>query len=157
MSITRHCYYQEGGEYQYQTRVELPGYLAEVVFAGYLEFPQGAYSQYDNDKNVVKSANANFRVFKDLSKFCKVERIQNKDVLAFHMMPPSFTCVVKSKRPSFMREAVLSLNELLTMPTPELSQLLFSGANLAALNHLLFRCDEEEKDISKGARGTYGL
>jgi hypothetical protein len=37
VSITRHCYFQEGGDYNYQTTVELPGLFKDVVFAGYLE------------------------------------------------------------------------------------------------------------------------
>ena len=37
VSITRHCYFEEGGDYNYQTTIELPGLYAGVVFAGYLE------------------------------------------------------------------------------------------------------------------------
>ena len=47
--ITRHPYFMEGGEYNYQTRIELPGYLTEVVFASYLEVPNNAYSQFFSD------------------------------------------------------------------------------------------------------------
>lgn len=39
VSITRFPYYQEGGDYWYQSKVELPGYLTDVVFAGYVEVP----------------------------------------------------------------------------------------------------------------------
>jgi len=39
VSITRHPYYTEGGEYNYSTIIELPGFLTEVVIASYLEFP----------------------------------------------------------------------------------------------------------------------
>ena len=37
VSITRSCYFYEGGEWNYPTTIELPGYLQEVVFAGHLE------------------------------------------------------------------------------------------------------------------------
>ncbi len=39
VTIMRLPYFYEGGEWNYQTTVELPGYLSEVVFAGYLEIP----------------------------------------------------------------------------------------------------------------------
>ena len=34
---------------------------------------------------------------------------------------------------------------------------MFDGASLAALNHLLFRCENEEREISGGKRGPYRL
>ena len=34
---------------------------------------------------------------------------------------------------------------------------ILDSAPETAINHILFRCDPEEKDISKGARGPYGL
>lgn len=39
---------------------------------------------------------------------------------------------------------------------PRLTKL-FVNTPQSALNHVLFRCDNEEKDISAGKRGPYGL
>ena len=73
-------------------------------------------------------------------------------------MPPSFTCVIKTNNTAEQKEAVKFLNGLAAnLSSAELSRQLLSGAPLAALNHLLFRCDPEEKEISGGRRGPYGL
>ena len=75
MSITRHPYYQEGGDYNYQTTVELPGLFQDVVFAGYLEMdPRSDYRDINSDPKFLKSANSKFKAFKSLSNFCRVER-----------------------------------------------------------------------------------
>ena len=74
MSITRHPYYQEGGEYKYETRIELPGFVTEVVFAGYLEILPHAYAQFDTDPTFIKGCNASFKVYKDILRFAKIER-----------------------------------------------------------------------------------
>jgi glycogen debranching enzyme len=34
---------------------------------------------------------------------------------------------------------------------------LFSQCEMADLNHVLFRCEEEERDFTKGSRGTYSI
>lgn len=69
-------------------------------------------------------------------------------------MPPSFTCILKVKSRSFVKEAVQKLNQI---SKDTRVKKLFSMTPMAGLNHILYRCDEEEKDISNGKRGTYGL
>ena len=44
VSITRFCFYNKGGDYKYAQSIELPGFMTEVVFAGYLEIPDSVYS-----------------------------------------------------------------------------------------------------------------
>ena len=54
VSITRHCYFQEGGDYNYQTTVELPGLFSDVVFCGYLEINPGQdYRAVDSDSKYI--------------------------------------------------------------------------------------------------------
>jgi hypothetical protein len=55
-----------------------------------------------------------------------------------------------------MKEIIHNMNEFKKEDSRILSRL-FENAPLTALNHLLFRCDPEEKDISNKARGPYGL
>lgn len=43
VSITRFCFFNKGGEYTYAQSIELPGFMSEVVFAGYLEIPDAVY------------------------------------------------------------------------------------------------------------------
>ena len=76
--ITRLCYFMEGGDCNYQTKVELPGLLSEIVFAGYLEFKSDSFNNWRDDKHI-KGANAQFKVYKDLGKFARKERIDGQD------------------------------------------------------------------------------
>jgi hypothetical protein len=115
--------------------------VTEVVFAGYLEIMHNTYSSYDNDPKYIKNCNGAFKVYKDLSRFCRIERLGEKDVLNFTFMPPSFTCVVKTKYPEFMKEAVRKLNDLVKIPTKDLSLRLFKETPLSGFNQLLFVCD----------------
>jgi hypothetical protein len=104
VSITRHCFYQEGGDYNYQTTIDLPGLFSDIVFVGYLEMnPQTDYRVVDTDKKYIRFANSKLKTYKSLGKFCRIERNPDKrqgecDRLVFHTMPPSFTCVIKTKR-----------------------------------------------------------
>jgi DUF438 domain-containing protein len=104
VSITRHCFYQDGGDYKYQTTIDLPGLFSDIVFVGYLEMnPQTDYRDIDSDKKYISFAKSKLKTYKSLSRFCRIERNPDKtqgecDRLVFHTMPPSFTCVIKTKR-----------------------------------------------------------
>lgn len=69
------------------------------------------------------------------------------DFLHFEHMPPSFSCLLKVKRGNGTAQIRRALSEELPL-LPNLS--------LGALNHLLFRCEPEERDI-KPSRGPYAL
>lgn len=129
VSITRHCFYQEGGDYNYQTTIDLPGLFTDVVFAGYLEVnPHTDFKDIDSDKKYIKFANSRLKTYKgSLSKFCRVERNPDKkqgecDRLVFHQMPPSFTCVIKTKRQREQKEAVRYLDMLNERTASEMAQ-----------------------------------
>jgi len=77
--------------------------------------------------------------------------------MVFHMMPPSFTCVIKTKRQAGQKEAARYMDLINERAASEVAQQLFADLPLSGFNHLLFRCDNEEKEISDGKRGTYGL
>lgn len=40
VSIQRFCFFNKGGDYNYKTSIEVPGFVSEVVFAAYLETPE---------------------------------------------------------------------------------------------------------------------
>jgi len=69
-------------------------------------------------------------------------------------MPPSFTCIVKVKARSFQKQAVASLNNITKSP---LLKGMFTNIPNSALNHVLFRCEHEERDVSGGKISPYGL
>ena len=66
-------------------------------------------------------------------------------------MPPGFVCVIKTCQNADGAKAVLELDQLI------FPEDLFETTNIADFNHLLFKCDQEELDITKGKRGTYAI
>jgi glycogen debranching enzyme len=69
-------------------------------------------------------------------------------------MPPSFTCVIKVKTRTYVKEAIQRLNQMDEDPR---IPVMFDRTPSSGLNHVLFRCEPEEKDISAGKRGPYGF
>jgi hypothetical protein len=87
--------------------------------------------------------------------YCHREKINEfGERLNFFKMPPSFTCVLKVKTRTYVKEAIQRLN--LIDEDPRIP-MMFDHTPSSGLNHVLFRCEPEEKDISKGARGPYGF
>jgi hypothetical protein len=68
VSITRHPYYLEGGDYSYQTTIELPGLFAGVSFCGYLEINSALdHREVDSDPKFIKGSQARLKVFKNIN------------------------------------------------------------------------------------------
>jgi hypothetical protein len=65
-------------------------------------------------------------------------------------MPPSFTLVVRTRSIASMKYAAEYFNLLQSRLSADLARQLFGNASLSAFNHLLFRCEAEEKEISNG-------
>lgn len=139
----------------------MPGFISEVVFAGYLEIPDSVYNDPSLSENKPGSLihgprGCSLHTFNQIEgKFCSREKIsETNETLHFHMMPPSFTCILRVKSRSFVKEAIHKLNSI---SRDTRVRKLFSGTPVAGFNHLLFRCDHEERDISNNTRGAYGL
>jgi hypothetical protein len=158
ISIQRYCFFNKGGDYNYATSVELPGFMTEVVFAGYLEIPDSVYNdpKLKDNKHIygpggcklVSSANIE-------GIYCHREKINEfGERLNFFKMPPSFTCIIKVKTRTYVKEAIQRLNKIDEDPR---IPMMFDQTTNSGLNHVLFRCHDEENDISKGARGPYGF
>ena len=57
---------------------------------------------------------------------------------------------MKTKSNDSIKHGVSALNQMWSTPSKYLAEALFGGIDIGELNHLLFRCDNEEKDISGG-------
>lgn len=154
----RFCFYDKGGEYNYKQSLELPGFMSEVVFAGYLEIPDTVYadSRLKDANNIYGPRGCKLQSFTQIEgKFCSREKLsESNEKLHFHLMPPSFTCCIKVKSRTFIKQSITKINSILEDPR---LQNIYDKTTTTGLNHVLFRCDPEEKDISAGKRGPYGL
>ena len=95
----------------------------------------------------MNSIDSNVEVSTDLGRYATVEGSR----LKFHLMPPGFVCIIKAKQDDDSAKGALELEQLI-FPTD-----MFKEACIADLNHLLFKCEQEERDISGGKRGTYAI
>ena len=122
------------------------------MFAGYLEIPDDAKNKW-NSEYIYGPEGCKLKTFSSIEgQFCsRVTMSDTYETLNFHTMPPSFTCVLKVKSRSFVKEAVAKLNNLGALED------ILKNVPTTGLNHVLYRCDSEEKDISQGKRGTYAL
>jgi len=75
----------------------------------------------------------------DLDEFCTLVGT----TLHFTKMPPSFSCVIRTRASDEQKKQIKELE------VAEIPDNLFSLTNLPALNHLLFKCESEERDISQ--------
>ena len=64
------------------------------------------------------------------------------------------TCCIKVKSRTFIKQSITKINAILDDPRLEH---IYDKTPTTGLNHVLFRCDPEEKDISAGKRGPYGF
>ena len=92
--------------------MDLPGTLSEVIFVGYLEINNQQDYREVESPSFIKGATAKMKTYKSLNQFCRKETLGGKDRLVFFKMPPSFTCIVKTKQNSAVKEAVQYLNNL---------------------------------------------
>jgi hypothetical protein len=110
---------------------------------GYLEINMSnAFHNFFNDKNEIRPTNATLKTFGNLDNFCKIVKKENEDkhLLVFHTIPPSFTCLIKTSHPKHLKETISILNQFKKEDSRILSRL-FENVPLSGLNHLLFRCD----------------
>lgn len=71
--------------------------------------------------------------------------------MKFHHIPVGFVCILKTTHSEEQRVPALKLDEF-TIPDD-----LLDSASIGDFNHLLFRCNDEERDASHGKSGTYKI
>ena len=132
--------------------------MSEAVFAGYLEIPDSVYgdARLKDKSNIYGPRGCKLLSFPELEgKFCSREKLSDSnEKLHFHFMPPSFTACIKIKSRQYIKQAITKINQIDEDPRLDT---LFENTPSAGLNHVLYRCDPEEKDISGGKRGPYGF
>lgn len=90
-----------------------------------------------------------------LQAFARVVDGQSSSRLEFFNLPQAFTCLVKTRCQAHIKRAVRHLDDLWANTSAfQLAQQQFIGTGQAGrltlpeINHLLYRCENEEKDIS---------
>jgi len=116
--------------------MKLPGLLDELVFAAHLEIPDKKFSK---NSEFITGIEGRIAITKTLGDLATIRRDDNYDVLNFSTMPMAFVAVFK----------------VTTEGTPDPLCMNVSGLTMEQVNHILYRCDAEERNLWD--RGCYGI
>lgn len=86
-----------------------------------------------------------------LKAFARVIEGSSGSRLEFFNLPQAFTCLLKTRAQKHIKQAVRNLDKLWEKSSHSVAQDMILDAgnlSLSEINHLLFRCDNEENDIS---------
>merc|ERR1712216_1110168 len=117
---------------------------SEVVFAGYLEIPDQVYAdaRQADKTHIYGPRGCRLVTHNNIEgKYCtRVKLDDSRERLDFFFMPPSFTCVLKIKSRTYIKEAVQRLNGIFD---DERLNTMLDEVPTAGINHILFRCEPE--------------
>ena len=71
-------------------------------------------------------------------------------------MPPSFTCIIKVNLIPEQALAIQNIDQILSKEPQSLIKMI-SHLQPHEINYILYSCENEERDISYGNKGTYHL
>ena len=133
------------------TGMRLPGVLVDLVFLGVLSFPSKIVIE---DAHSIKGLKGNMMLLTNLEEFGGITRdiLGGVDVLNLQKVPQGFVCILKTEL--LNNEHIFALNRTYTQLEGDYEKIL-KGVSLEDLNHLLWRCSNEELDISGNTRDLY--
>lgn len=137
--------------------IRLPGELKSVEFVGHLHVPPQTFVR---NPDYVNGLLGQLTISQSLSQYAHKSFIASEgiDRLDFFDIPQAFVCVLKVGPSEIIRQALTTLKETYKLlEKPEMSRAGFAELTLEQINHVLWRCSAEEKDITDGNRGCYEI
>eukprot|EP00743_Colponemidia_sp_Colp-15_P009529 GILK01010423.1.p1 GENE.GILK01010423.1~~GILK01010423.1.p1 ORF type:complete len:1716 (+),score=307.25 GILK01010423.1:79-5226(+) len=135
--------------------VFIPGQISEIIAYGQLGIP---HQNYKKDDRFINGLEGNLLLLKGtLGEVGAVRDASDRmgQEIHFNRLPTGSFLLLRSRLPSKSANASKELNRLLN-DVNQLEQC-FNNVSLVDLNHLLYRCDAEERDASGGRRGVYDI
>lgn len=130
--------------------VHLPGKLSKVLLTCNMFIDHGAIQSFSQQHGVVTGVKGkvyNHLFGSGLKHFANVKQGGTNDILEFFKMPSSLCVVVSSRLPLSKAKTIEELEEMTDPPV--------TGLSFGAVNHLLFRCNQEEQEWSGVGRTIY--
>ena len=147
-SIAKH---QEEGE-NIQTDVHLPGSIHKIVFAANLYVDPDLISAFKPNPMEINGVKGQLFVHtgkQALKYFATVEHLEHNDVIHFSKLPHGFTALILTRNTEGERAALRVLED---MPR-YLEGPILQEMDLEDINHLLYKCREEEMDYTRSIHG----
>ena len=133
--------------------IKLPGKLSKILLNCWLNVDPAELKNYIPDPQFVNGIKGQLITYSEdssLKNFAKVNTIdEGFDSLEIFKMPPSM-CILLSFK--FSQKQAKIIQELNSLQYPS-----FDNLSLAGLNHILYRCQNEEQDISSKKRWPYAF
>ena len=149
--------YDQGGTNP--TRVELPGIYSEFICGstmglgkidveGFKRRPE----LYGTDSDVYFTKDGKW-----LNNFTYITHERGRTIINFNSnMPCNSAVILKFKLTDEVRNALVNIEELIAQMNNDWKNLT-QNVDLCDINLVLFKCDKEELDNTKGQRGTYAF
>jgi len=152
--VTRSAFGRNGGDNlpEWTGTLCLPGRIAALHVAATLFVPYDQPARRESGGRL-EGQQCHLHLFKSLQEVAYVWQEGRNTMLKLHHFPPG-SILVFSTNPKHEKMLTDELENLLE-PTMMASTL--QGLTLSDLNYLLFSCESEELDRSKGQRGAYNL
>lgn len=146
--VTRSAFWDDPNPVS-QYGLKLPGIMTEILFISVLSFPN---KNFVEDPNFVKGLKGNLLVLSNFQEFGNIVREGNVDVMNLEKIPQGFVCILKTEL--INKDQIVELTRIY-QEVENNYQGLLSGISLEGMNHLLWRCGNEELDVSGGQRDLY--
>ena len=94
-----------------------------------------------------------------LQAFGRIVDGTTKSSIQFFNLPQGFTCLLKTRCQPHIKSAIKNLDAIWGKSAKQVARDIVGTGKLSLteINHLLYRCVNEENDISSNERGPYGL
>mmetsp|Transcript_19591 Transcript_19591/g.35971 ORF Transcript_19591/g.35971 Transcript_19591/m.35971 type:complete len:1576 (-) Transcript_19591:43-4770(-) len=137
--------------------LRLPGTLKSVEFISQLTVP---HQHFETNPDFINGLSGKLTVSNSLNRYANKTFLPNEgiDRLDFFDIPQAFVCIIKVGPSEQISESLTSLHDVYDfLDNPDLSSSVLADLSLDHINHLLWRCSEEEKDITRNTRDCYGV
>jgi glycogen debranching enzyme len=137
--------------------LRLPGELKAIELVSQLTVP---HQQFTPDASFVNGLRGTLSMTRSLEPFANKTYLSKEgiDKLDFFDIPQAFICVLKVEPSNALKETLAHLNGVYSrLESFSSARALFAELTLEQVNHILWRCSAEEKDITANARDCYGV
>ncbi|CAG9319806.1 unnamed protein product [Blepharisma stoltei] len=134
--------------------VKLPGILHRTDFIATLTVKKAPFEEHPE---LINGLIGNLEFTTNLAQYCNVYRDNNLniDVLNFFRIPPAFIAVFKTKFNAGSLESIEQGYDC--MSSFYSCREMLEGLNLQQINHVLWRCSQEELEMSGKKRDLYAV
>eukprot|EP00919_Chromeraceae_sp_WS-2016_P010877 GHVR01025476.1.p1 GENE.GHVR01025476.1~~GHVR01025476.1.p1 ORF type:complete len:1429 (+),score=377.13 GHVR01025476.1:323-4609(+) len=144
--ILRSAFWGGGGRVPDATDIKLDGSVTACLLAASLHVPQDAVHLFRQDNKIINGLYSKLEMHNSVSWMGQL--LDNNKLIRLHNFPPGSCLVVLCDPINTVTQSDVLIKELVDIT---------STVELEELSYLVFSCENEERDRSKGNRGLYDI